>query len=265
MIIVFWILAVFLVAGFIYFTIRIIIYRWAKTYRRWGRVLTENLLIEEKEFKISEAITIKGWSYGSTDFIDYEYKMPGVIVLPRRDRKYPYFEHWAAHFALQGYPTLAIEVYDKNLSIDEFVNKYRPILRQIKQEFVQDPRIDTNKLIYFGVEDSAKVAVLEGLKDENVKIICGISMPRIEDTEIQENKGDTNIYLVHCKNDKVVPISDFKHNRELLNIPENDYVVFELGGHHILSQEPISAAYFSIRIKDKLQPKYKLIEKKEIA
>ena len=103
MIILFWILAIFLVAGFTYFTIRIIIMRYAKKYRRWGRVLTDNLIIEEKSFKISDTLTVKGWSYGSTDFIDYEHKMPGVIVIPRRDKKYPYFEHWAAHFALQGY------------------------------------------------------------------------------------------------------------------------------------------------------------------
>ena len=72
MIIVFWILAILLVAGFTYFTIRIIIMRYAKKYRRWGRVLTDNLIIEEKSFIISESLTIKGWSYGSTDFIDYE-------------------------------------------------------------------------------------------------------------------------------------------------------------------------------------------------
>ena len=86
--------------------------------------------------------------------------MPGVIVVPRRDKKYPYFEHWGAHFALQGYPTLCIEVYDKKLSLNEFVSKYIPILRSIKQEFVKDKRVDANKFVYLGVEDSAKIALL---------------------------------------------------------------------------------------------------------
>ncbi len=264
MIIVFWILAVFLVAGFTYFTIRIIIMRWSKKYRRWGRVLTDNLIIEEKSFKISDTLAIKGWSYGSTDFIDYEHKMPGVIVIPRRDRKYPYFEHWAAHFALQGYPTLAIEVKDKKLSTDEFVNKYRPILSIIKEEFIKDKRVDGNKIVYYGIEDSAKVALLEGLKDENVKVVCGISMPKIEAPEIDKKDSQTTIYLVHCKDDKVVPITDCMHNVDLLKIPDDDYIVFDQGGHHLFSQEPIAAAYFSIRVKQELKPIYRQIIKKEI-
>lgn len=239
--------------------------RLAKKNKRWGRVYTDNLTIEEKTFRISDEVEIKAWSYGSTDFIDYEHKMPGVIVIPRRDKKYPYFEHWGAHFALQGYPTLCIEVYDKKLSLNEFVDKYRPILRAIKQEFLKDKRVDASKFVYYGVEDSAKLAVLEGLEDETVKVVCGISMPKIEPNEIQKERGDTDIYLNHCKDDKVVPIADFEHNKKILNIGEHDFLVLELGGHHILSQEPVTTAFFSILIKNKLQPKYRQIQRKEIA
>jgi hypothetical protein len=237
--------------------------RYKKIHKRWGHVHTDNLIKEEKIFKISDTLEIKGWSYGSTDFIDYEHKMPGVIVIPRRDKKYPYFEHWGAHFALQGYPTLAIEVYNKKSSTNEFVSKYRPILKTIKQEFIKDKRVDVNKIVYYGVEDSAKVALLEGLEDDSVKIVCGISMPKIEAKEIKKEQNGTVIYLVHSKDNKVVPIADFKHNQNLLNIPENDYIVFDLGGQHILSQEPITAAYFSIRIKNELKPTYRQIIKKE--
>ena len=265
MIIVFWIIAIFLVAGFTYFTIRIIIMRYNKIAKRWGRVLTDNLIIEEQAFKISDTETIKGWSYGSTDFIDYEHKMPGIIVIPRRDKKYPYFEHWAAHFALQGYPTLAIEVYDKKLPLQEFVTKYRPILKIIKQEFMKDKRVDTNKIVYYGVEDSAKLAILEGVEDEHVKIVCGISMPKVETAEIPKNRTNIDVFLVHCKDDKKIPLDIFEHNKKILNVGETDYILFDLGGHHILSQEPITAAYFSVQIKNKLQPIYRQIIKKEIS
>jgi hypothetical protein len=236
--------------------------KWNKINRRWGCVLTDNLIIEENSFKISDTLTIKGWSYGSTDFIDYEHKMPGIIVIPRRDKRYPYFEHWGAHFALQGYPTLCIEVHDKS-SLTEFVSKFRPILRSIKQEFLKDKRVDVNKIVFYGVEDSAKLAVLEGLEDESVKIVCGISMPKIEANELQKEKNDTDIYLVHCKDDKKVPLQDFEHNKKVLNVGELDYLLFDLGGHHILSQEVTSATFLSIKIKKKLQPIYRQIIRKE--
>jgi len=266
MIIVFWILTFFFLGCFAFFVARIIILNRNKIQKRWGRVLTDNLLIEKKSYRISESLTIKGWSYGSTDFIDYEHKMPGVIVIPRRDKKYPYFEHWGAHFALQGYPTICIEIfdkYDKLLTLKAFVDKYRLILRSIKEEFIKDNRIDASKIIYFGVEDSAKVAVLEGLEDESIKVVCGISMPKIEAEEIQKDTSDTDIFLVHCKDDKVVPFEDHEHNKKVLNVGESDFIEYELGGHHILSQEPTTVAFFSIRIKSKLQPIYRQIVKKE--
>jgi len=265
MIIIFWILSIFLLSGFTYFLIRILILRYNKIHKRWGRVITDNLIIKEKTFQISEEIAVRGWIYGSTDFIEYDHKMPGIIIIPRRDKKYPFFEHWGAHFALQGYPALCIEVYDKKLSQRTFVEKYRPILRKIKQEFIQDNSVDPNKIIYFGCEDSAKLAVLEGIEEEEVKIVCGISMPKIEAEEIQKDRGDTDIYLIHCEDDKVVPITDFEHNRKILKIGPHDFIVYKLGGHNIIGQEPASSAFFSIKVKQKLKPIYKQIIKREFA
>ncbi len=265
MIILFWILSGVFLGFFFYFLLRILQMRHDKINKRWGRVYTDNLIIEEKTFRLSDEIEIRAWSYGSTDFIDYEHKMPGVIIIPRRDKKYPYFEHWGAHFALQGYPTLCIEVYDKKLSLNKFVNKYSSILRSIKQEFVNDKRVDASKFVYFGVEDSAKVALLEGLKDESVKVVCGISMPKIHSSEIKKDLGDTDVYLMHCKDDEIVPYVDFEHNKKVLNVGEHDFLSLDLGGHHIICQEPIASAFFSILIKKKLQPKYRQIVRKEIS
>ncbi len=263
LIIVFWIISFILIGFTIYFVSKIVAMKYKKANKRWGHVYTDNLIKEEKIFKISEEVKIRGWSYGSTDFIDYEHKMPGIIVIPRKDKKYPFFEHWGAHFALQGYPTLCIEVYDKKLSRSDFVTKYRPILRTIKKEFIKDKRVDVNNIIYFGSEDSAKVAILEGLEDEVVKIVCGGSTPKVEISEINQKKGKTYILLVHCKDDKVSPISDYEHNKKTLEVGDNDFLVFDYGGHHIISQEPITSAFFSIRIKQKLQPKYRQIIRKE--
>ncbi len=256
----FWILFMIFLGFFVYFIIRIKKMSHDQIHNRWGRVYTDNIIIDKIQIITPENQKLKGYYYTSTDFTDSDI-MPGVIVIPRRDKKYPFFEHWGAHFALQGYPTLCVEVYEKKLGIDEFITKYRKIMPIIKKRFSQFKRVDKSKLIYFGAELSGKVAILEGLLDEDVKSICGISVPRIEVNEIKNKGGNQKIYLVHCKDDEIVPIKDFNHNKEIFGLGDTDYILYDYGGHHIISQEPSTAAFFSIKIKKDVNPVYKQFTK----
>ncbi len=248
---IFWILSALLFGGSAYFLFEILKIRYQRIYKRWGHVHTDNFTVEKREFKMLNGNIIKVYSYGSTDFTGNE-KMPGVIVIPRKGKKYPYFEHWGAHFALQGFPTLCIELNDKKLKL----NECRVILRNIKEQFILEKEVDGANLVYFGVEESAKIALLEGLSDENIKIVCGLSMPKISEEEIQEKSGETKVCLVHCKDDKKVPFKTFEHNKCLLNLGETDFLTFDDGGHHIRGMEDPTSMFFSIKIHQALKPKY---------
>ncbi len=261
MIIVFWVLFIIFLSIFMYFLLSNYKMKKDKICKRWGRILTDNLIIEKIQINDSKGKAIICYLYISTDFKNYE-KMPGVIVLPRRDKKYPYFEHWGAHFALQGYPTLCINLYDKKLSRKKFVNKYQKLIPKIKEKFCQNRRVDPNKLVYFGIDLGAEVALLEGLSDDDVKVICGYSMYLIDENKIKKWNNSEKVYLVHCKDDKIVSIADFEKNRRNLGLKDGDFLVFDFGGHFILGQEHSCAAFFSIKIKQKLKPVYKQIIKK---
>jgi len=263
MIILFWILSIVFLSFFIYFIVNIIILRYNKIHKRWGLVLTENLIKEKILLKDSEGNIINCYLYTSTDFKNYD-KMPGVIILPRRDKKYPYWENLGAHFALQGYPSICLEVYDKKLSRQAFVEKYTKILPIVKEKLISDSRVDAKKLVYFGIGFAAEVVLLKGLHDNDVKAICGISMPLIDESKVNQWKNSDKVYLVHCQDDKNVPFSDFEKNCENFGLKKGDFLYFELGGHNLLSQEPIAAAFFSIKIKQKLKPVYKQIVRREI-
>ncbi|MHA1229247.1 MAG: alpha/beta hydrolase family protein [Candidatus Helarchaeota archaeon] len=60
------------------------------------------------------------------------------------------------------------------------------------------------------------------------------------------------IFLSHCKNDPIIHISEFEKNVELLNLPEDHYVIFEKGGHHYFGQETLITAQIIKWIKENL-------------
>ncbi len=263
MIILFWVLFIAFLLLIIYFILMIFKMNSDKINKRWDRVITHNLEIKKIQINDSEGNLINCYLYTSSDFLDSN-KMPGVIILPRRDKKYPFFEHWGAHFALQGYPTLCVELYNKKLSRAEFIKKNRKIMPRIKQLLWQNDRVDKNNLIYFGIDYGAEIVLLEGLIDEDVKIICGISLYLIDKNKIEKRNNSDKVYLAHCKDDKIVPFSDFEKNRDLLALKKNNLLILDFGGHYLLSMEHSVAAFFSIKIKQKLNPKYKQIERKKI-
>ncbi len=183
--------------------------------------------------------------------------MPGVIVLPRQDEKYPSFEHWGAHFALQGYPTLCIEMFDKATAREAFVAEWLKKLPSIIEVLSSDPRVDLHKIVLVGFEDAAEVALRTGLADDHVKVICGVSMFRILLEQIPSSQG--KVFLAHCKDDNQATLADFRQNCEVLHLTPREYLLLDLGGHHILSQEATIAAFMSIQIKLRLNPPFRQI------
>ncbi len=248
----FWILFCAILGAMAYFIVQIV---RIKRTPRWGIVPTENLIREIVTIPASNR-AVRGYIYTSTDFKGSE-PMPGVIILPRRDKKYPSFEHWGAHFALQGYPTLCIELFDKTTAREAFVADWLQKLPAIMKVLVTDPRVDPHKIVLVGFEDAAEVTLYGGLLDNDVKVICGVSMFRV--TPEQVPKGQGKVFLAHCGDDDMATIADFRHNCEVLRLTPREYLLLNLGGHHILSQEATIAAFMSIQIKQQLNPPFKQI------
>ncbi|MHA1715809.1 MAG: hypothetical protein ACTSXP_09195 [Promethearchaeota archaeon] len=256
MIVIFWISFLVIVAMISYLLIEII---KIKTRPRWGRIFTDNLKMEQRNIEL-DGKSLKSYFYTSTDF-DYKDSRPGVIVLPRRDKKYPYFEHWGAHFALQGYPTLCVELFDKKSSLKEYVEKIVSAFPKIKKSLCSDPKVNSSKLACVGIEDSAEPAIYSTIVDDDFKIVFGISTGLLDTKKI---KNDTKkIYLVHCKDDNVNPEHIFRENCQDLGIDADNYFLLDLGGRHMNSQEAVIAAYMSIKLKQTIQPVFEQIERKK--
>ncbi|MFX0102376.1 MAG: hypothetical protein ACFFCS_22615 [Candidatus Hodarchaeota archaeon] len=253
----FWITAIgiLIAAGyFIGLTIKI------KMLPRWKEIPSPHLVKEELEIAI-EGGTLRGFFYTSIDF-EYSSKRPGVLVLPRKDKKYPYFEQWGAVFAFQGYPTLVVEVNNKALLKGDFVTNLHSIMGVLKETLCKDSRVDESKIAYFAIEDSAEVAAYSGLDDDDVKAICCMGMSLLDEGKISNKRG--KVFLTHCENDEIVPVEDFRKNCEMLGLNDNDYLLLKFGGHHFLSQEPLPAAFFCIRLREKLQPEFKQFVNREV-
>ncbi len=158
---------------------------------------------------------------------------------------------------------MCIDTFHKKISRNEYVNRYLALIPKLKDLLREDKAVDPKKLIYFGLGYGAEVALLGGLADKDVKAICCSSMHLIEEDKLEQYEIIDKIYLVHCKDDKISPYEEFVKNKERLNVKEGDYLVYDLGGHDLLSQEPSTAAFCSIKIKQKLNPIYKLIERRD--
>ncbi len=248
----FWILFCAILGVMMYFIVQIV---RIKRTPRWGIVPTENLIREPVTFPAGNGV-VRGYIYTSTDFKGSE-PMPGVIVLPRRDQKYPAFEHWGAHFALQGYPTLCIDLFDKTTPREAFVAECLQKLPAITKVLASDPRVDPHRIVLVGFEDAAEVALRGGLPDNDVKVICAVSMSQVAPEHVPTGQG--KVFLAHCGDDDVATLADFRHNCEVLHLTPREYLLLNLGGHHILSQEATIAAFMSIKIKQQLNPPFKQI------
>ncbi|HME51998.1 MAG TPA: hypothetical protein VKM55_07260 [Candidatus Lokiarchaeia archaeon] len=250
MIIVFWIvLAGILVA------IGITAASTIKTMRkpRWGIVPTDNLL--KKEIIITTGgKTFHGFVYTSTDFTESP-PMPGMLLLPDRDEKYPGFEHWAAIFALQGFPTLAVDLYGKKMLAAEFLDVVSTAFPSFKQALTENANVDPSGFGMLGFGESALAGLYAGSADDEVKAICCAGMPRADPSRVNDAMG--RIFLAHCKDDTMAPLDEFEANKDSLGVGDRDYLLLDLGGHGFISQEAVIAGYFSIPVHKMLGLYYK--------
>jgi dienelactone hydrolase len=257
MIIVFWIALVGILAITGYFIWLIV---QIKIKPRWGLVPSNHLHKKEITIPVEDG-ELKGYFYTSADFEGSD-KMPGVIVLPRRDKKYPFFEHWGAHFALQGFPTLCIETYDKKSTISEFISRMVAGYPNIKKTFLTNPQVRPDELAIFGQGDSAEAAVYIGANDADVKVICAAGMHKLNEKKAESAKD--KVFIVHSKDDNVVTMDEFNANVQLLGLSEKDYLLLDLGGHYFNSQEAVIGGFFSIKLHGKLNPEYKQVTRKDL-
>jgi dienelactone hydrolase len=250
MIIVFWIaLAGILIA------IGVVVASTVKTMRtpRWSHVPTDNL--RHREVVVTAAgATYRTFLYTSTDFDDSA-AMPGVIFLPNCGEKYPAFEHWAACYALQGLPTLAVELVAKDVSDQQLVDVLVDAFPAFKKALVENSKVDGSRIGVVGFGVPALAGVYAGAKDDDVKVICCGGMPRLDIARSEGARG--RIFLAHCKDDESAPFTEFSSNKEALAIGEKDYLLLNLGGHVFLSQEMIAAAFFSIALNKTMKTRYK--------
>jgi dienelactone hydrolase len=250
MIIVFWIaLAGILVA------IGVVIASTIKTMRtpRWSNVPTDNL--RRREIAVTAAgATYRAFLYTSTDFDDSP-AMPGVILLPNRGEKFPAFEHWAACYALQGLPTLAVELVAKDVPDKQLVDVLVDAFPAFKKALVENSKVDGSRIGVVGFGVPALAGVYAGAKDNDVKAICCGGMPRLDMARSEGTRG--KIFLSHCKDDEFAPFEEFSSNKEALAIGELEYLLLDMGGHVFLSQEMVVAAFFSIALNKVMKPRYK--------
>ncbi|GAB4331167.1 MAG: hypothetical protein Kow0069_38810 [Promethearchaeota archaeon] len=214
---------------------------------RWGRVLTSDLVVKEVELSWTGG-SGKAWAYGSTDFPEDDpnaRRMPGVLVLPRKEEKYPQFEHWGAHFALQGYPTLVADLSGKGGA---------PPLSSLLLPLSSLPRVDPESLVVLGMAESALIALDEGLDRPDVALVGGFSCPRADPSTLERHAGKGRVVLVHCADDQVATLEDFRANADALKLENWEYLLLKGGGHLLLGQEPSALAFFSIVMKKKLDP-----------
>lgn len=250
MIIVFWIAFVGILGA-----IAVVVASTVKSLRapRWATVSTA--MMQRQEVRVdAPGGPFKAFLYTSPDF-EGAAAMPGMVVLPDRGEAYPAFEHWASIFALQGLPTLAIEVARKGVPDGDLVEGLVRAFPAFKQTLIERGKADHSRIGIFGFGVPALAGIYAGAVDGDVKAICCGGMPRVDAGRAAGARGKA--FLVHCKDDDVAPLVDFTSNKESLAIGEQDYMLLDLGGHKFVSQEAVIAGFLSIKTNRALKPRYK--------
>ncbi len=250
MIVVFWIA----LAG-ILGALAVVIASTVKAIRapRWGYVLTETM--RRREITVdAPGGRFKCFLYTSTDF-DGSPAMPGMVLLPDRGERFPAFEHWASIFALQGLPTLAIQLTAKGITDQDLIEGIVRAFPTFKETIAEIGNADQTRIGILGFGVPALAGIYAGAADGDVKAICCAGMPRVDATRAAGAKEKA--FLAHCKDDDLAPLADFMCNKDSLAVGEQGYLLLDLGGHKFISQEAVIAGYFSIPLNKALQPRYK--------
>lgn len=251
MIVVFWIALCTILALIAIFVAAIV--RMKRT-PRWGAVPTSNLIHDTCNLVVNDD-SLKVHVYTSRDF-SYPNQLPGLIVLPGSTRTYPEYEHWCAHFALQGFPTACMEKQRERFSSEQLAH----FIKQLQQDLdiLAD---DTGKSIILVAFGNAVVPAIHATaKEETILLTCGFGGMDVKEDIAKDAVG--RIILAHCADDNIAPVDLFKTNCDLLELEDDDQLLLELGGHGGLSQEAVIAGFFSIRIHQKLDLKYQQMGKR---
>ncbi|NMC07499.1 MAG: hypothetical protein GYA24_19955 [Candidatus Lokiarchaeota archaeon] len=222
---------------------------------RWGIVATETMARRGLAIDAPGG-SFKAYLYTSSDF-DGAGAMPGMILLPDCGKKFPAFEHWAAIFALQGLPTLAIEIETgaKGIPGKDLVEGLVQAFPSFKKALIEHTEVDPGKIGVFAFGTPALAGLYAGAADGDVKAICCGGMPRFDDNRAKD--ANKKVFLVHCKDDEVAPLADFMSNKQALDLGNQDYLLLDRGGHEFISQEAVIAGFLSIKANRALQPRYK--------
>lgn len=220
---------------------------------RWGTVPTDQLQRVEVSLDGETGVASRAFVYSSDVFGDRA--MPGMILLPEQGAKHPSFEHWAAMLALQGYPTIAVELARAGTGGTGLVEAVASAIPACKDVLARHANVDMTRVGILGFGEPALAGLVAAGTDPAITIVACAAMPRAGDGVLRAVRG--KVVLVHCKDDAVVPLDGFQHNKDGLGLGIEEYLLLDLGGHGFLGQEAVIAGYLSIPIKKALQPRHK--------
>lgn len=226
---------------------------------RWGRVPTEALGSATLAIANSRVVA---YLYESTDFTPAR-AMPLIVVVPSRGTRHPAAEHWAAHFALQGYATVLVDHARVKGTLADFTREIVACFQSIKEGAAKRENVDTGAIALFSLHEPSAAALEIAMNDRAVKVVAALSAPSLlQDGNRPSKDLECTVLLAHCKDNKRVPVEAFHENKDALGLGETDYLLLDHGGATFLGQEAVVAGFVSIRFKQVLEPTYPQITNK---
>ncbi|MBD3230533.1 MAG: alpha/beta fold hydrolase [Candidatus Lokiarchaeota archaeon] len=222
------------------------------------------------EFPAPTVIVAHGWvsKHENLDWINIPLAMAGYAVLA--------YDHY-------GHGINPGNIKDPEIILD--------IIKDLKEivDFIEEREdLDNFRIGLVGFSLGGLVALTQGYKDPRIRVVIANCAPNdaksalvnmtlfnkflfkfflkmnVNPTEEQRAfvspknylleplYPGKKIFLAHCKNDPIIRISEFEKNRELLNLSEDRYVLFEKGGHHFFGQETLLTAQILKWVKENL-------------
>ena len=233
---------------------------------RWDEVPAPNLKKEDVYFDIDEKNKLRVRTYIASDFEDYK-TLPVLLVFQRDSRKFFYMEQFGVSYAFMGYRTFLVgydkHPKDKNSFISGIVNNYDNIIN-LMQSY---PNSDMSRLCFYGSSWGASAAfkiLSEEKYTNNILGMVGVAMPQIDKGTLNIEKLSSKVLLIHAKDDKIVPVSEFENNIANLNLKDDSHHLMNGGGHFMLYQESGVFGKAHLWLKFKAKPVINRIIKKEI-
>ena len=193
-----------------------------------------------------------------------------------------------AGYAVLAYDHYGHGVNPGNLKDPEIIPDIIKDLKDIVDFVIERPDLDNFRIGLVSFSLGSLVALTQGYQDSRIRIIIANCAPNNAKSTLKNmtlfnkflfkvflkmNFNPTpeqlnfvspknylikplypgkKIFLTHCKNDPIIRIAEFEKNKELLNLPEENYILLERGGHHYWGQETILTAQIVKWIKENL-------------